>query len=73
MTDWRKGLLKQVVVAVLEYITDRIKNNQYKEKYIMKKQVVEASMGIKSLNILYNSAINGVVGGGYHGSMMAKE
>jgi hypothetical protein len=39
----------------------------------MKKQVVEASMGIKSLNILYNSAINGVVGGGSHVSMMAKE
>jgi len=27
MTDWKKGLLKQVVVAVLEYITDGIKNN----------------------------------------------
>jgi len=26
MSDWKKYLLKQVVVAVLEYITDGIKN-----------------------------------------------
>ena len=29
MTDWKKDLLKQVVVAVLEYITCGMKNNQY--------------------------------------------
>ena len=26
MTDWKKDLLKQIIVAVLEYITDEIKN-----------------------------------------------
>ena len=26
MSDWKKDLLKQIVVAVLEYITDEIKN-----------------------------------------------
>lgn len=39
----------------------------------MTNQVVEAGMGIKSLNILYNSAVNGIVGNGYHVSVMAKE
>ncbi len=39
----------------------------------MKNQVVEAGKGIKSLNILYNSAVNGLVGNNSHVSMMAKE
>jgi len=26
MSDWKKDLLKQIIVAVLEYITDEIKN-----------------------------------------------
>ena len=39
----------------------------------MTSQVVEAGMGTKSLNILYNSAVNGIVGNGSHVSVMAKE
>ena len=39
----------------------------------MTNQVVEAGMGTKSLNILYNSAVNGIVGNGSHVSVMAKE
>ena len=28
MSNWKKDLLKQIVVVILEYITDEIKNKQ---------------------------------------------
>ena len=34
MSDWKKDLLKQIIVVVLEYITDGIKDKkiEYKEE-----------------------------------------